>query len=163
MASEGAEAGAKVFCAHGHPVKPGTARCPRCGSDIGKYGMTKTDHGAEAKAKPEAAVGKDIPARKAIPVIIVLILVFAWVMSRVSGGNGEPMGSGAECTQKLSQVVTTSYLLDHGLQVKDSQAATIQVGGAIADVCLQGPSTKSVDDGAEKVVDWINARLDASG
>jgi hypothetical protein len=106
---------------------------------------------------------EQIPARKAIPVIVVLVLLFVWAMSVFSGRSGEPMGSGAECTQKLSQVVTTSYLLDHGLQVKDSQAATIQVGGAIADVCLQGPSSQSVDDGAEKVVDWINARLDASG
>jgi hypothetical protein len=76
------------------------------------------------------------------------------------GDGGQRMGSGNVCHRRLSAIVDESYLESQGLEIKPGQedAATIQVGGAIAEVCREGPADLSVDDGAERVVDIVRAR-----
>ena len=68
------------------------------------------------------------------------------------------MGSGNECNGNLSAVVDENYLLDNGLEIRDSDAATIAVGGAIAEVCIDGPASTSIDQGAQRVVEILRQR-----
>jgi hypothetical protein len=68
------------------------------------------------------------------------------------------MGSGEACINNIAAVVDLDYLAENGLEPRDSDAATIAVGGAIAEVCTDGPSTMSIDDGAEMVVGIIRDR-----
>jgi len=76
---------AKVFCAHGHPVAPGMKRCPTCGSDIEKYGLTAQERSAEKyrsiEQTPRAVVSL-------LVVFAVLALIIWGIVALVGGGGG---------------------------------------------------------------------------
>jgi hypothetical protein len=74
------------------------------------------------------------------------------------GGNSEPMGRGNRCNENLAAVVDEDYLLENGLEVRDPDAATIAVGGAIAEVCVEGPSSTPIEEGAQRVVEIVRDR-----
>jgi hypothetical protein len=70
------------------------------------------------------------------------------------------MGSGRTCRRRLAGVVDEQYLAERGLEVKEGkeEAATIEVGGAIAEVCAAGPRSLPVDHGAQRVVEVLRKR-----
>ena len=69
------------------------------------------------------------------------------------------------CRHRLSKIVTIDYVKQHGLTIKSGQEqlATIQVAGAIAEVCQKGPPSMSVDDGAGAAVEVIEKRYASGG
>ena len=93
-------------------------------------------------------------------VVVVAVVGFGLyaLISSNDRNSGTPMGSGTTCHDRLAAIVDEAYLIDHGLVIKDSDAATVAVGGTIAEVCMDGPSTLDVDDGAERVVDIVEQR-----
>lgn len=100
--------------------------------------------------------------RRAAPILSILLAMLVLLPScELTGGTGDsrPMGSGQTCHRRLSAVVDEDFLLAEGLEIKDADLATVAVGGVIAEVCMDGPSSISVDQGAERVADVIRSRL----
>ena len=88
----------------------------------------------------------------------VLVTVALIGCGDLSSGNSERMGRGNKCIENLGAVVDEDYLLANGLEIRKADAATIAVGGAIAEVCIDGPASMSIEDGAQRVVEIVRKR-----
>jgi len=68
-----------------------------------------------------------------------------------------PMGQGEQCIDRLSKVVGIGYLGEHGVTVKDEDAAMVAIGRAIPEVCEKGPADLSLHGGAHRVIAIVEA------
>jgi hypothetical protein len=95
-------------------------------------------------------------------VAVAFLIAFACGLGACGGGGdttASAMGSGDDCRNRLSSVLTSDYLLQHGLAIGNRQVASTQAAQAVDSVCRKGPPTLSVSKGAERVVRLINRRF----
>jgi hypothetical protein len=102
-----------------------------------------------------------LTVKERVGIVVVggtLILIAVAVVVLMSlGESSPPMGSGETCHRNLGAKVTTGYLSGKGLSVQTPEDAAIVMGGAIAEICREGPPDTSIDEGAERVVTWLKA------
>ena len=114
------------------------------------------------------------PATSKSEVVIFLVIaaaivfgVWKFVSPMFAGGDSPPvpveaveeMGSGGACNSRLSALVNENYLLNHGLEIKDGDEATIVVVAQSLPVCQNVPPSLTVDQGAQAVVQRIKDDL----
>lgn len=110
--------------------------------------------------------------KKIMLIVVSLVMTLAMAACAETSTEGQPsgatatsnasagpqMGRGKRCNHRLANIIDTAYLAEHDLEVKDKDAATIAVGGAIAEVCMKGPATLTVAEGGEKVIEIVKNR-----
>ena len=70
-----------------------------------------------------------------------------------------PVGSGAQCVERLTAVVDADYLREHELEVVDEASVAFAIENAIDDVCAQADPDSEVHEAAHGVVHEVEERL----
>jgi hypothetical protein len=70
-----------------------------------------------------------------------------------------PVGTEAQCVERLTAVVDAGYLREHEVEVVDEASATFAIENAIDDVCGQADPDSGVHEAAHEVVHEVEERL----
>jgi hypothetical protein len=166
-------AGPKVFCAHGHPVSPGTKLCPKCGSDIEKYGMTASARTAEKSGgwtrSREDSSPMSFRLGLAVAIGAVVLLLVIWGATSSGGGGSsaqEAVGHASSATQpnnigSAPQPNTDSYSVAYKLAVVDGDPGEEDEFQAAID-CIMATGIRGAET-EEKVGDTLVSSWQQSG
>jgi hypothetical protein len=70
-----------------------------------------------------------------------------------------PVGTEAQCVERLTAVVDAGYLREHDVEVVDEASTTFAIENAIGDVCAQADPDSEVHEAAHEVVHEVEERL----
>jgi hypothetical protein len=70
-----------------------------------------------------------------------------------------PVGTEAQCVERLTAVVDPDYLRAHEVEVVDEASATFAIENAIDEVCGQADPNSEVHEVAHEVVHEVEERL----
>jgi hypothetical protein len=70
-----------------------------------------------------------------------------------------PVGTEAQCLERLTKVVDPDYLREHEVEVTDEQSAAFAIENAIADVCGRADPDSEMHEAAHEVVHEVEERL----